>query len=257
MSATADRDLSRQRVYPVDVVYPDHDGQPMADNTLQFRWIVTIQGGFDALYRDDPNIFVAGDLLWYPVEGRPDIRLAPDTLIAFGRPKGYRGSYIQHREGGVAPHVVFEVLSPGNTVREMTRKFAFYQFYGVEEYYLYDPDNGSLDGWVRHGQRLEQIDAMEGWVSPRTGVRFALVGNDLLLTRPDGERFLSYVELDQEREAAEAARAIAEAQVVQERQERKAAEERATLAETAYTDSEARAARLAARLRELGVDPDA
>jgi hypothetical protein len=74
-----------------DVEYPDSDGQPMSDNTLQFRWIVTIQGGLDALFRHDPNVFVAGDLLWYPVEGHREIRVAPDALVAFGRPKGYRG----------------------------------------------------------------------------------------------------------------------------------------------------------------------
>ena len=27
------------------LIYPHSDGQPMADNTTQFRWIVTIQGG--------------------------------------------------------------------------------------------------------------------------------------------------------------------------------------------------------------------
>jgi hypothetical protein len=26
--------------------------------------------GCDALFKDDPNVFVAGDLLWYPVEGK-------------------------------------------------------------------------------------------------------------------------------------------------------------------------------------------
>jgi hypothetical protein len=31
-----------------DIVYPDSDGKPMADNTLQFRWIVKVQGGLDA-----------------------------------------------------------------------------------------------------------------------------------------------------------------------------------------------------------------
>ena len=46
------------------IIYPESDGQPMADNTEQFRWIVTIQGGIDALFKDDPNVFVAGDLLW-------------------------------------------------------------------------------------------------------------------------------------------------------------------------------------------------
>ena len=30
------------------IVYPDSDGKPMSDNTLQFQWIVTIQGGIDA-----------------------------------------------------------------------------------------------------------------------------------------------------------------------------------------------------------------
>ncbi|ERT08016.1 hypothetical protein M595_1951 [Lyngbya aestuarii BL J] len=26
-----------------DIIYPDSDGQPMADNSLQFQWIVTIK----------------------------------------------------------------------------------------------------------------------------------------------------------------------------------------------------------------------
>ncbi len=98
------------------VFYPDSDGKPMADNTLQFRWIVTIKEGVDALFCQDPDVFVAGDLLWYPVEGEPKIRIAPDVLVAFGRPKGERGSYRQWEEGGTAPQVVFEILSPGNRI---------------------------------------------------------------------------------------------------------------------------------------------
>lgn len=62
-----------RRLSPRPIIYPTSDGKPMADNTRQFRWIVTIQGGIDALFRDDPNVFVAGDLLWYPVEGKPHI----------------------------------------------------------------------------------------------------------------------------------------------------------------------------------------
>src|SRR5438552_573760 len=84
-----------------DIEYPESDGQPMAENTLQFRWIVTIEGGLDALFRDEPNVFVAGDLLWYPVQGSNTIRTAPDALVVFGRPKGDRGSYMQWREEGI------------------------------------------------------------------------------------------------------------------------------------------------------------
>ena len=64
-------------------------------------------------------MFVAGDLLWYPVEGKPSIRTAPDVMVVFGRPKGDRGSYKQWEEDGIAPQVVFEVLSPGNRAGEM------------------------------------------------------------------------------------------------------------------------------------------
>lgn len=109
------------------IVYPQSDGKPMADNTKQFRWIVTIQGGLDALFRHDPNVFVAGDLLWYPVAGHPEICIAPDAWWPFGRPKGDRGAYLQWEEAGIPPQVVFEVLSPGSTAAEMACKRRFYE----------------------------------------------------------------------------------------------------------------------------------
>src|SRR5512135_3829161 len=88
---------------PEEVQYPDSNGEPMAENTLQYEWITTIKGGLDAVFRDDPDAFVAGDLLWYPVEGDNTTRMAPDAMVALGRPKGHRGSYMQWREGGIAP----------------------------------------------------------------------------------------------------------------------------------------------------------
>jgi Uma2 family endonuclease len=207
----------------------------MADNTLQFHWIVTIEGGIDALYRDDPNVFVAGDLLWYPVEGQPEIRMAPDIMVAFGRPKGHRGSYQQWREDNVAPQVIFEILSPGNRAAEMIKKFRFYERHGADEYYIYDPDTGELSGWLRADNELTEIATMAGWVSPRLAVRFEIEQGELALYRPDGRRFASYVELERQAE--------------QERQ-------RAQQAQQQAEQERERADRLAAQLRALGVNPD-
>ncbi len=177
-------------------VYPDSDGMPMADNTKQFDWIVTLKSGFDALFQDDPNVFVAGDLLWYPVEGNPKIRAAPDVLIAIGRPKGHRGSYMQWKEDNAAPQLVMEVLSPGNTLVEMTKKWVFYQQYGVNEFYIYDPDNGAFSGYVRVGGQFEPIPDISGWKSPLTGVTFQVDGEgNLVCTRPDGGCFESFEQL--------------------------------------------------------------
>ena len=66
------------------VHYPDCDGEPMSDNTEQWEWMVTLKGNLDACLPD----FVASDLLWYPVEGDNKTRMAPDVMVAFGRPKG-------------------------------------------------------------------------------------------------------------------------------------------------------------------------
>ncbi|MEZ4524422.1 MAG: hypothetical protein R2941_00675 [Desulfobacterales bacterium] len=55
----------------------------MADNTKQFDWIVKIKEGREVLFADRVDVFVAGDLLWYPVEGDNKTRIAP----ASGRPK--------------------------------------------------------------------------------------------------------------------------------------------------------------------------
>ncbi len=186
------------------IVYPDSDGEPVADNTLQFEWIVTIKEGLDRVFRDQPDVFVAGDLFWYPVEGRPEIRVAPDTLVAFGRPKGYRGSYKQWEEGGIAPQVVFEILSPNNHFPEMYRKLKFYERYGVDEYYLYDPDYNLMNGWRREQTGLDEIPALHGWVSPRLNIRFDVSGPELAIYGPDGQRFLSYQKLAEERDAEHA-----------------------------------------------------
>ena len=200
--------LGRAAIGP-EWVYPESDGKPLADNTVQFRLIVTIQGGIDALFADDPNVFVAGDLLWYPVEGSLTSQ-APDVMVVFGRPKGDRGSYRQWDEENIAPQVVFEILSPSNTNPEMIRKFEFYQAHGVEEYYLYDPTLNTLQGWVREGKaqtpgresRLISVRPMEGWISPRLGIKFATHTGMLELYRPDGKRFETLVETTQRAEQA-------------------------------------------------------
>jgi Uma2 family endonuclease len=67
---------------PIDaIVYPDSDGQPMADNTKQFEWIVLLKKNLDVLFADNPNVFVAGDLLWYPVQGCNQRCTAPDVMV--------------------------------------------------------------------------------------------------------------------------------------------------------------------------------
>jgi len=246
-----------------NIVYPDSDGKPMADNTLQFRWIVKLHGGLDTLFRHDPNVFVAGDLLWYPVEGNNTLSAAPDVMVAFGRPKGDRGSYRQWEEDGIAPHVVFEIRSPGNRPADILGKFRFYDRFGVEEYYLFDPDTQQLEGWLRTDGRLQGIEHIDGWTSPRLGIRFDLSSGELRILRPDGRPLVTYVEMAAEAEQAYEQVEQERRQVERERQradqERQRADQERQRAdqERQRADQERqRVERLMAQLRAAGVEPD-
>lgn len=212
------------------VHYPDDDGLPMSDNTWQFNMIVLLHGGLDALFRDREDVFVAGNHLIYPVKGRNDIRQAPDVYVAFGAPRMPRGSYKVWEENGIFPQVVFEVWSPNNRQPQMAEKRDFYERHGAEEYYVVYPDFPMhVDAWRREGDKLVLLPDATAGASPRLGIRFALDGGYLTVSGPDGRPFLSPAELVAERDETE----------------RREAAERD------------RAARLAAKLRELGVDPDA
>jgi Uma2 family endonuclease len=260
---------------PKKIIYPDSDGKPMADNTKQFNWIIKIKENLELMYQDDPEVFIGGDLLWYPIEGNNKLRVAPDAMVVFGRPKGDRGSYRTWEENDISPQVVFEIMSPGNTRSEMDRKFQFYQTYGVEEYYIYDPDRIRLTGWIRTGKEMIPIANVNGWTSPRLNIRFELTADDLIIYRPDGIRFLSTIEQDKisktNRQMAEAERQRAEAAIRNEAFERKRAEAERQRAEAERQRAEAairneeserkraeaerrEKERLLSKLRELGVE---
>jgi Uma2 family endonuclease len=225
---------------PEEIEYPESDGEPMAENTEQYDWIVLIKEGLEGVFRDDPNVFIAADLFWYPVERNNKIRRAPDVLVALGRPKGRRGAYLQWREGGIAPQVVFEILSPGNRGgEELAFKFAFYETYGVEEYYVYDPEFNTLEGWLRTEGTLRPIPVMNGWISPRLGIRFEQVDDQFRLYRPDGRPFVKVIELHRQAEA-DHRRADEQQQRADAEQQRADAEQQRADAERQRADAQRR-----------------
>ncbi|MEA5569989.1 Uma2 family endonuclease [Calothrix sp. UHCC 0171] len=192
--------MTTMRQIDEDLLYPSGDGKPMADNTEQYKWIVLIKENLEVLFADVPNVFIAGDLLWYPVRSKVINPTAPDVMVVFGRPKGKRKSYRQWREDNIPPQVVFEILSKSNKDDEMERKLEFYQIYGVQEYYIYDPESDEIEAWMRAGEKLEQIEAVNGWTSPLLGIKFDTTQGELVIYRPDGERFLTSLEMRQKYE---------------------------------------------------------
>lgn len=211
----------------------------MADNTEQYEWIARLVTNLKYLLKER-EAFVAGDLLWYPVEVEepPAPRQAPDAMVALGRPPGYRGSYKQWEEDNIAPQVVFEILSPSNTRREMAEKQKFYEEYGVLEAYYYDPQRQDFWGFVR--EQSDDIFTLVTalylpWTSPLLQIRFELSEDGLAVFYPDGEPFVEPEIGLLERDAARAERDRA----LLEQEQTRAALNQAL-----------------AKLKELGIDPD-
>lgn len=98
----------------------------------------------------------------------------------------------------------------------MAKKYKFYTQYGVEEYYIYDPDKNKFIAYHRNDHYLREQLGMPSftWYSPWLDVRFELLQDTLKIYGPDGKVFLTYVERtaseEKERERAEKEAALAE-----------------------------------------------
>ena len=206
---------------PADhVVYPDSDGEPMAENWLQAETIVMLRIGFQRLFAARDDVLVTGDMFWYPVKGDPKTAAAPDIMVVFDLPAAIEartlGSYRSFDHGGRVALAV-EVLSPSNTWAEMARKRLFYERHGVSEYWVFDPGTAILELWDRFDDRLRQVDLpADGFVSPATAVQVAVVDGDLVVHDPVGGRRWLWGQALAEHAEAEAARAAAAEERIRE-----------------------------------------
>jgi len=101
-------------------------------------------------------------------EGRSREVAQPDILFIATE----RRSIITRAEIAGAPDIVVEVLSPGTEERDRNYKRTLYQRYGVEEYWIVDPDAHVLDRYVLTAegfgapQRYAESDGFETRCSP-------------------------------------------------------------------------------------------
>ncbi len=150
----------------------------MPEHLTHYNLMGTLYSNLISLFSDRcDEVFVAADLLWYPILGNPKARISPDIMVIFGLPQFETGSYFQHQNSSIVPQVVFEILSEGNNKLEIRRKRKLYEYLGVEEYYEIDqlgvtPD---IKIWIRNEK--DEFVLQESWInfaSPLLGITFKL-----------------------------------------------------------------------------------
>lgn len=215
------------------LIYPVDNGEPLSNDTEHIKWITFLKNGLEDWFGDRKDVFIAADLLWYPVQGRPDISKAPDVMVVLEHPAGDRTSYKQWEENQRPPNVVFEFISKGNTAEEMMDKLEFYSEMGCDEFFIYDYRRGKLSMFARtkaNGLAQVQPGSKGPFTSSKLGMTFGLSdAGKMWVKRPDGSLM-------------ETQRQI----VLRAENEARRAENEARRAE-----------RFAAKLRELGIDPNA
>lgn len=169
-----------------DDFYPTADGKPMAETQTHLWEMMNLITALEDRYRDDPGVYVVGNMLFYYVQGDPRSVVSPDVFVVKGIPKRVREIYKLWEERK-APCFIIEVTSKSTRNEDLERKRTLYERLGVEEYILHDPLGEylrpPLQGYRLAGGRYQKIEPeLDGTlVSRSTGLRLFREGEHLRL----------------------------------------------------------------------------
>jgi Uma2 family endonuclease len=199
--------------------YPESDGKPMGETDVHIDALIYLREALRDYFRDDPQTYVAGNMLLYYEAGNPAACVAPDVFVVQGVAKGERRTYRLWDEGQ-APAVVFEITSRGSRLEDLGTKRAIYAMLGVREYFLYDPLGEylrpSLQGYrLQEGEYQRVPPGAEGrLVSQALSLELRLEDGRLRVFNPTtGERLLTPAEALVARRVADVRASRAEAEV--------------------------------------------
>ncbi len=215
------------------IVYPEPDGSPMAESDPARDYLIYGVSSLKLYFQNRRDIYVSGNLWLSYEQGVPDAVVCPDVFVVFGVENRQRRSYRVWEENGKTPDWVLEVTSSSTHRKDDMEKPNIYAQMGVCEYFQYDPTGDYLNPPLK-GRRLTKNgyeiitpnpleDGMLSLPSQVLGLEMRLLPDSRMrfFNPQTGEYLRSPSESERER--------------VQEKQ---------------------RADRFAARLRELGIDPN-
>lgn len=82
---------------------------------------------------------------------QPDIIFISQDRMNIIEPKRING----------APDLVVEILSPATAYYDLRHKFRVYERYGVKEYWIVDPEESSIEVFIREGEKLSLSQRLE------------------------------------------------------------------------------------------------
>ena len=218
-------------------------------------------------WADRQDFYVGGNMFVYfsPDQVKTEDFRGPDFFVVLGvdRTRERRG-WVVWEEGDKPPDVVIELLSDSTADFDKKQKKEIYRTrLGAPEYYWYDPFSAELAGFAGSSRAYLplQPDARDRIISPAMGLALArwegkyqdITATWLRWETLDGQLLPTNSECrQQEHERAEQEHERAK----QAAQRAKQADQRAEQEHERAEQERQRAELLAAKLRELGIDPE-
>ena len=223
-----------------DIIFPPSDlysDEPPVETELHLRQIILLLKCLEWLWKERTDFYAVGNLSIYysPHQKKSEDVRGPDFFVVLGTERKTRKSWVVWEENGKYPHVIVEILSPttAKTDRE-TKKLLYQDTFRTPDYFWFDPYTLEFAGFNLISGKYQPLQPNEKghlW-SEELGLYLGIYEGLLRYFTSSGV----LVPTPEESAEMETTRAAMEA-------------EKAKI-------SNKKSQRLAAKLRELNIDPD-
>jgi Uma2 family endonuclease len=214
------KDISEDVIFPPGDLYSN---EPPLETELHLQQIILLLECLKWLWRDRNDFYLAGNLTIYysPRQRKSEDFRGPDFFAVLGTQRKTRKSWVVWQEDGKYPNLIIEILSPKTAATDKGFKKQLYQdTFRTPDYFWFDPYTLEFQGFCLMSgqyQLLEPNNQGHLW-SQQLGLYLGIHQEQLRFFTPEGNLV-------------------------------------PTPEEAAEKETQ-RAERLAAKLRELNIDPD-
>jgi Uma2 family endonuclease len=227
MSVTQDLETPQDVIFPPGDLYSDEP--PLETDLHRLQMTLLIQC-LEWLWRNRHDFYASGNITIYysPRQRKSEDFRGPDFFVVLEAERRPRKSWVVWEEYGKYPNVIVELLSDSTAATDKGLKKQIYQdTFRTPEYFWFDPNNLEFAGFVLLGGKYQPLEPNpQGWLwSQQLELYLGVFQENLRFFTTEGQLVPTPEE-------------VAQQEVQRAEQEKQ------------------RGDRLAAKLRELNINPD-
>ncbi len=247
---------------PEEIIIPPCDlwsDEPPLESDLHREQIELLLACLKWWWRERTDFYASGNLTIYFSPEHITTRdfRGPDFFVVLGAENRPRKSWVLWAEQGKYPHVIIELLSESTAkVDKEFKKQLYQETFRTPEYFWFHPDRLEFKGFYLVGGKYQPLEPnVEGWLwSQQLELFVGVHESKLRFFSPDKQLIPTPEERAQEEKCQ---KELAQQQAEAERQQRELAQQQAEAERQQRELAQQRVEELLARLKKLGVEPDA